>query len=214
MSIEISDINQKGVDIKTHGIIFPGQTEETVRFGQYEVPLSEFLLAVEYVMTNTDLNSDDPRILLALKIKHGGIVPGFNTLIGNRNTKRIVLAEQLPVAIDEQPKVLVNDLQNEEVEKEGDELKATTIEGAVDELYSKWKDNVDFIEDINQNIDADSWASSIHHSMGRAIRNGYKLWSENTPVRDEFRNSLSMSHPDDMSHYILKKIFEKAKSTK
>lgn len=44
-------------------------------------------------------------------------------------------------------------------------------------------------------------AMKYHHTVGRAIRNKHKLWS-NGPVAKEFE-SIGIWHADDMSHTIL-----------
>lgn len=44
--------------VKTDGLVFP----TFVRLGNYEIAMRDFWVAAEYVMTNTDLYPDDPRL--------------------------------------------------------------------------------------------------------------------------------------------------------
>jgi hypothetical protein len=43
-----------------------------------EIPLDDFCALVEYVLTNTDLKKNDPRLALIEKIKQTKIIPGLN----------------------------------------------------------------------------------------------------------------------------------------
>lgn len=44
---------------------------------------------------------------------------------------------------------------------------------------------------------------SAHHGLGRHLRNTWGLWSDNDELKGELR-AVGISHPDDMSHFILK----------
>ena len=47
-----------GLEVKTFGF---GSMGNTVHLGDYEISLEDFLVTVEYVLTNTDLEPNDPR---------------------------------------------------------------------------------------------------------------------------------------------------------
>lgn len=44
---------------------------------------------------------------------------------------------------------------------------------------------------------------SAHHGLGQTLRNKWGLWSGNDELKGELR-AAGITHPDDMSHYILK----------
>ena len=48
-----------GLEVKTFGF---GSMGNTVHLGDYEISLEDFLVAAEYVLTNTDLEPNDPRL--------------------------------------------------------------------------------------------------------------------------------------------------------
>lgn len=54
------------VDIKTSNF-YPGANK--VLIGIYEIPMNDFTAAVEYVLTNTRLEENDPRIRLVERVK-------------------------------------------------------------------------------------------------------------------------------------------------
>jgi len=56
-----------------------------------EISLIDFLVIAEYVLTNTDLRKDDPRLLFIKTIKGAKIAKGFN-----RGKKRITLGRRKP----------------------------------------------------------------------------------------------------------------------
>lgn len=46
-------------------------------------------------------------------------------------------------------------------------------------------------------------AISVHHTLGRWIRNNWKLWeNEETDLKTALKK-LGFNHPDDMSNYII-----------
>lgn len=64
-----------------------------------EFALLDFLVIAEYVLTNTDLRKDDPRLLFIKTLKGAKIVKGFN-----RGKKRIALGRTKPYIDCTQPK--------------------------------------------------------------------------------------------------------------
>ena len=51
-------------------------------------------------------------------------------------------------------------------------------------------------------------ALSVHHSLGRWIRNTWELWDDEDNELKTSLKKLGYSHPDDMSNYIIEKYFE------
>ena len=46
-------------------------------------------------------------------------------------------------------------------------------------------------------------AISVHHTLGRWIRNNWGLWEEESNDLKEHLISIGFTHPDDMSNYII-----------
>lgn len=44
----------------------------------------------------------------------------------------------------------------------------------------------------------------FHHTFGRAMRNGWKLWLAESPLHQFFKREYELEHADDMSGMILK----------
>lgn len=58
----------------------------------------------------------------------------------------------------------------------------------------------------------DNGSLSVHHSLGRWIRNNFGLWrEEDTPLKSELKE-LGYEHPDDMSNFIIEKYIEYIKN--
>lgn len=75
MSITIKGGKRKRVYVKT-GVLLNG--ENFLIFGDYEIPLEEFLYAAEYVLTNTDLKRGDPRLKFRRCVRSMVKTDGFN----------------------------------------------------------------------------------------------------------------------------------------
>lgn len=58
MSLILSDAKPSNLQIKTWGT----GPEEIVYLGEYKIPIKDFLCAACYVLTNTDLRKNDPRL--------------------------------------------------------------------------------------------------------------------------------------------------------
>jgi len=63
-----------GLEVKTWGPIF----RNIVFLGDYEISMEDFLFAVEYVLTNADLEPDDPRIDFVKRVQLMQEAPGLN----------------------------------------------------------------------------------------------------------------------------------------
>jgi len=61
-----------------------------IYFNERKIPMSDFVHAIEYVLTNSDLYPNDPRIRLIEKIKKSFIVSGWNAS-RDPNCKKIEL---------------------------------------------------------------------------------------------------------------------------
>lgn len=64
-----------GLRVKTFGF---GSRLNTVYLGDYEISLEDFLVAAEYVLTNTDLEPNDPRLQFVERVKSMEEVDGYN----------------------------------------------------------------------------------------------------------------------------------------
>ena len=77
--LNISPKTDANVEIKTYG--FGSMVDEvSIRtpHGETIIGIEDFLVAVEYVLTNTDLWDGDPRNEFLNQIKTLKLVPGFN----------------------------------------------------------------------------------------------------------------------------------------
>lgn len=50
-------------------------------------------------------------------------------------------------------------------------------------------------------------AISVHHSLGRWIRNNWNLWNGESEIKESLLK-LGYSHPDDMSNYIIEEFIK------
>lgn len=50
----------------------------------------------------------------------------------------------------------------------------------------------------------DDAAVSLHHSLGRQLRNRWGLWGDGSPLKDHLRKEHGITHPDDMSGFIIR----------
>lgn len=64
--------------------------DNSIEFGKYLIPMEDMCYAMEYILTNTDLYKDDPRIKLVEKIKGSGITSGWNFKQDSKS-RRIIL---------------------------------------------------------------------------------------------------------------------------
>ena len=54
-------------------------------------------------------------------------------------------------------------------------------------------------------------AISVHHSLGRWIRNNWNLWNGESEIKESLLK-LGYSHPDDMSNYIIEEFVKYLKN--
>ena len=55
-------------------------------------------------------------------------------------------------------------------------------------------------------------ALSVHHSLGRWIRNNWGFWNEEDNELKANLKKLGYEHPDDMSNYIIEQYIEHLKN--
>ena len=53
-------------------------------------------------------------------------------------------------------------------------------------------------------------ALSVHHSLGRWIRNNWKLWEDSSELKLNMVE-LGFAHPDDISNYIIEQFIQHLK---
>lgn len=72
-----------------------------------------------------------------------------------------------------------------------------TINEAIDVIVSSLeKDDIDFIKSND--------SASVHFTFGRALRNNWKLWAEESPIKNDFKKRFHLfGHADDISSIIL-----------
>lgn len=66
-----------GLEIKTWGIHEVPSLVNWVKLGEYVISLPDFLVAAHYVLTNTDLQQDDPRLQFMKCMEAMKVVDGF-----------------------------------------------------------------------------------------------------------------------------------------
>jgi hypothetical protein len=77
----------------------------------------------------------------------------------------------------------------------------TTLEEAFEALDAMLRE-----EDrkyLQEAEDPDKAAISLHHSLGRHLRNTWGLWGD-SPLKKHIRERFGFIHPDDMSGFILR----------
>ena len=83
MSMILSFSTPPGIEVKTHGHILGDRSSLHLRLPNCEqeviIPLEDFRVIVNYVLTNSDLHQDDPRLKLLEDIKKMKRIPGYVT---------------------------------------------------------------------------------------------------------------------------------------
>ena len=72
MSLELSRSNN--LNVKTWGL---DNSKDIVCLGKYDIEINDFFHMVYYVLTNTDLYRDDPRLKFIARIKKMKKVTGY-----------------------------------------------------------------------------------------------------------------------------------------
>lgn len=70
-----TETKPSGLEVKTYGF---GSMGNTVYLGDYEISLEDFLVTARYVLTNTDLEPNDPRLQFLKCVRSMKEVSGYN----------------------------------------------------------------------------------------------------------------------------------------
>lgn len=98
MSLILTRSKPKGLEVKTHGfssfrnkLLLRGGKQEGET--DCEIPFAEFLDVVEYVLTNTDIYPNDPRLKFLKRISRLKPIAGWN-INQDKNCKRLDFPEE------------------------------------------------------------------------------------------------------------------------
>jgi len=80
------------------------------------------------------------------------------------------------------------------------EIIPETLEEAIIELNK-------ILKEEDKEYIVENGSISVHHSLGRWIRNNWGLWGDNVELKSNLRE-LGCYYPDDMSDYIIKQYIE------
>lgn len=73
----------------------------------------------------------------------------------------------------------------------------STIKDAVNHIVESLSiEDRQFIEAYNNN-------ASVHHTIGRYIRNNWSLWGKDSPLKRDAVNTYGIAHADDISSLVL-----------
>lgn len=81
----------KDLEVKTHGG-YPPVVHLTTQTGRCTIAIEDFLDAAWYILTNTDLEPDDPRLVFIERVRKLRSVPGWSMRAGGRRTRTKRLA--------------------------------------------------------------------------------------------------------------------------
>ncbi len=96
---------------------------------------------------------------------------------------------------------LKNLIKNEDEEEESDIPVPKTVDEAISTLEK-------ILSDEDREYLLENGAISMHHSLGRWIRNEWGLWT-GSELKDELMNmNKGLNHPDDMSNYIIEEFIK------
>lgn len=87
MSLVLSDSSPKDLEAKTNGIGMGEYPPGTLFLGDYAIPLTDFLSLAYYVLTNTDLEPNDPRLQFVKSVRGMNTVKGYNKKAKRLETK-------------------------------------------------------------------------------------------------------------------------------
>ena len=76
MSLRLDNGTTPALEVCFHS--FGGENSKTVRLGEYEISIEDFLLMAAYVLSNTDLEPNDPRLQFVVHVKEMEIIKGYN----------------------------------------------------------------------------------------------------------------------------------------
>lgn len=99
LSLDSKDTKPKGIEVKTYGKSSKKDlrkigmqnsrvlSKDIVLLGEYEIDIKDFLEAAFYVLTNTDLCRNDPRLKFAEEVKGLDIIDGYNKSRDNKSKR-------------------------------------------------------------------------------------------------------------------------------
>ncbi len=77
----------------------------------------------------------------------------------------------------------------------------------MDKIPNNIDECIDLLNSMITNEDKEylieNGAISVHHTLGRWIRNNWKLWEDEETDLKIALKKLGFNHPDDMSNYII-----------
>lgn len=85
----------KNLEVKTWGL-----GSDVVFFGDYEISIEDFLIAAHYVLTNTNLSKNDPRLQFVECVRSMQVTEGFPILSGGEEIKTKRLETDVPPVLD------------------------------------------------------------------------------------------------------------------
>lgn len=91
-AVEAGQDRKDTIEVKSLSILKDVEGNDMVFIGDHEIPLDSFLFIAEYVLTNTDVEPNDPRFKFIEKVRGSRLVSGHNAH-NNPNSKRIELYE-------------------------------------------------------------------------------------------------------------------------
>lgn len=76
MSLELNQgTKPEGLEVRSRNM---GSPDDIVFIGEYEISLKDFFATVEYVLTNSDLEPNDPRLQFVERIRSMKEVEGYD----------------------------------------------------------------------------------------------------------------------------------------
>jgi hypothetical protein len=84
-----------------------------------------------------------------------------------------------------------------------------TEEEIVEDLFEHFNEQDGYIQESFKSTKKENLIG-LHHTLGRHIRNEYKLWDRTwVPLLDQYKVDVSPDHPDAISQRIIEKLHEK-----
>ncbi len=78
-----------------------GVGDEVVFLGDYEITMEDFLVLAHYVLTNSNLKEDDPRLQFVESVRGMKVVKGYPTIFGGKELDTKRLQTNVPPVLDE-----------------------------------------------------------------------------------------------------------------
>ena len=88
--------NPDGLTAKTMGV-----GDEVVFLGDYQISMEDFLILAHYVLTNSNLTKDDPRLQFVESVRNMEVVEGYTTIVGGKELDARRLDTNVPPVLDE-----------------------------------------------------------------------------------------------------------------